>query len=232
MDSLLFLILGMDEWTIIVPAGGVGTRMGADRPKQYLEIDGQPLLLYTLLALDKQFDHPRFIIALASAWKTYLLPFIVQSGLNNRCVFVEGGEERYHSVKNALVHVQTNYIAVHDAVRPFISQGCVARLKESIKVNEAVIPVVQLKESLRQIENGQTYAVDRSAFLSVQTPQCFHSSVLQQAYEMAFDSPITDDASLVERIGVKVATVWGNDKNIKITTPLDFILAEQLIHNA
>jgi len=161
-----------------------------------------------------------------------LIAIIVQSGLNNRCVFVEGGEERYHSVKNALVHVQTNCVAVHDAVRPFISQGCVARLKESIKVNEAVIPVVQLKESLRQIENGQTYAVDRSAFLSVQTPQCFHSSVLQQAYEMAFDSPITDDASLVDRIGVKVATVWGNDKNIKITTPLDFILAEQLIHNA
>jgi len=232
LDSLLFLILAMDEWTIIVPAGGVGTRMGAERPKQYLEIDGQPLLLYTLLALDKQFDHPRFIIALASAWKTYLLPFIVQSGLNDRCVFVEGGEERYHSVKNALSYVQTNYVAVHDAVRPFVSQGCITRLMDAIKVNEAVIPVVQLKESLRQIENDQTHAVDRSAFLSVQTPQCFHSPVLQRAYELGFDPTVTDDASLVERLGVKVETVLGNDENIKITTPLDFILAEQLIHNA
>ena len=118
----------MNNWTLIVPAGGVGSRMGANRPKQYLEIEGKPILFYTLKALNQHFHQPKFILAMAPEWMDYMLPFLQEAGLMERCKFVAGGKERYNSVKNALGHVETPWVAVHDAVRPFITQETVDRL--------------------------------------------------------------------------------------------------------
>ena len=219
----------MNKWTLIVPAGGVGSRMGANRPKQYLEIAGKPLLIYTLKALDQHFHQPKFILAMAMEWVEYMLPFLNEAGLTERCTLVAGGKERYDSVKNALTEVHTPWVGVHDAVRPFVSQETVDRLCEGIAHHTAVIPVVGLKESLRKKTSIGTEAVDRSHFMNVQTPQCFHLEHLQRAYGIPFDETVTDDASLVERTGVTIHTVLGNDENIKITTPIDLILATQLL---
>lgn len=219
----------MNNWTLIVPAGGVGSRMGANRPKQYLEIAGKPILIYTLKALDQHFHQPKFILAMAPEWVEYMLPFLNDAGLTERCTLVAGGKERYDSVKNALTKVNTPWVGVHDAVRPFVSQETIERLCEHIKIHAAVIPVVGLKESLRKKTSIGTEAVDRSHFMNVQTPQCFHVPLLKSAYELPFNETVTDDASLVERMGVPIQTVLGNDENIKITTPVDLVLATHLI---
>ena len=219
----------MNNWTLIVPAGGVGSRMGANRPKQYLEIAGKPILIYTLKALDQHFHQPKVILAMAVEWIEYLLPFLNEAGLTERCTLVAGGKERYDSVKNALTKVNTPWVGVHDAVRPFVSQETIERLCEHIKIHAAVIPVVGLKESLRKQTSIGTEAVDRSQYMNVQTPQCFHVPLLKSAYELPFNETVTDDASLVERMGVPIQTVLGNDENIKITTPVDLVLATHLI---
>lgn len=219
----------MNKWTLIVPAGGVGSRMGANRPKQYLEIAGKPILIYTLKALDKHFQQPKFIVAMAPEWMEYMLPFLQEAGLTERCTLVAGGKERYDSVKNALNEVRTPWVGVHDAVRPFVSKETIERLCEHIKNHAAVIPVAGLKESLRKKTSTGTEAVDRSQYVNVQTPQCFHVSLLKRAYELPFNETVTDDASLVERLGEEIYTVDGNDENIKITTPLDLVLATHLI---
>ncbi|MBM3164492.1 MAG: 2-C-methyl-D-erythritol 4-phosphate cytidylyltransferase [Bacteroidetes bacterium] len=219
----------MNPWTLIVPSGGIGSRMATERPKQYLEIGQQPIILHTLMALDLYFDSPQFIVALETPWMEFLTDHLAGLDLQHRCRLVEGGKERYNSVKNALQHVTTPLVGVHDAVRPFVSQETVNRIKTAITTNDAVIPVVPLRDSLRKRFSEASVAVQRSEFMSVQTPQCFRSKVLEKAYLLEFDASITDDASLVERDGIAIYSVQGNEENIKITTPLDFILAQHLI---
>ena len=219
----------MNPWTLIVPSGGVGSRMGADRPKQYLEIQEKPILIHTLLALDRFFEEPKFIIPMDPLWRDYVHAHLRGFSLEKRCVLVDGGQERYDSVKNALAWVDTPWTGVHDAVRPFISQETVDRIQAAIATSEGVVPVVPLRDSLRKTTLNGSKAVARSEFMSVQTPQCFPTAILHAAYRLDFDPSLTDDASIVERSGVKVACVLGNDENIKITTPLDLMLAQHLI---
>ena len=219
----------MNPWTLIVPSGGVGSRMGADRPKQYLEIQGKPILLHTLLALDRYFEEPKFIVPMDHLWRDYVQAHLRGFSLEKRCVLVDGGRERYDSVKNALALVDTPWTGVHDAVRPFVSRETVERIQAAIASNDGVVPVVPLRDSLRKSTLNGSEAVPRSEYLSVQTPQCFSTEILRTAYQQAFDPSLTDDASLVERIGKKVGLIQGNDENIKITTPLDLMLAQHLI---
>ncbi|MFM7566440.1 MAG: 2-C-methyl-D-erythritol 4-phosphate cytidylyltransferase, partial [Flavobacteriales bacterium] len=215
----------MNQWTVIVPSGGVGSRMGSDRPKQYLILNEKPLLIHTLLALDSHFNRPKFIVPLAETWREYLTPFLEDLPLKQRLLFVESGKERYDSVKNALPYLETAWVAVHDAVRPFVSLETTNRLIEAIAHHPAAIPVLAMKESLRKRNERGSEAVDRSVYMSVQTPQCFHASVLVQAYAQPFDALLTDDASLVERVGIPIQCVLGNEENIKITTPTDWLIA-------
>jgi 2-C-methyl-D-erythritol 4-phosphate cytidylyltransferase len=219
----------MNPWTLIVPSGGLGSRMGADRPKQYLEIQEKPILFHTLLALDRYFDGPKFIIPMDLKWRDYVLAHLQGHAMEERCLMVAGGQERYNSVKNVLELVDTPLTGVHDAVRPFVSQETVDRIQAAIASNDGVVPVVPLRDSLRKTTLNGSEAVPRSEFMSVQTPQCFQTEILRAAYQQTFDPSLTDDASIVERNGGKVDYVAGNDENIKITTPLDFILAQHLI---
>lgn len=215
----------MNPWTLIVPSGGIGSRMGAERPKQYLEINGQPILLHTLRVLDEYFDNPVFIVPVANEWRDYVQRTLENHPLGGKAVLVSGGKERYDSVKNALSSLNTPWVAVHDAVRPFVNRVTVERLKEALSNYQAAIPVLELKESIRKRTQECTLAANRSAFVSVQTPQCFHSEVLKAAYEQSFDEALTDDASVVERLGVSIHCVFGNEENIKITTPTELIVA-------
>jgi 2-C-methyl-D-erythritol 4-phosphate cytidylyltransferase len=150
-------------------------------------------------------------------------------------IIVEGGEERFFSVKNALIHVETNEIvAIHDGVRPFVAEETISRCFDKAKHCGAAIPVIALTESKRYFENeseDKSISADRAKYKIVQTPQVFHADILIAAYTQDYSKDFTDDAAVVEKYGYPIASVDGNSENIKLTTPLDMEIAKILILN-
>ena len=214
----------------IIVAGGKGTRMQADIPKQFIEIHGKPVLMHTLEAFHRYDDSIQLILVLPAsqlnAWKklclkhAFLLPHQI----------VSGGETRYNSVLNGLSEIKTPaLIAVHDGVRPFVSNGTIKRCFDEAEKHGSAIPVIDIVDSIRQITKTGSQSVDRTNYKLVQTPQVFDSEILKKAYEQDFSTLFTDDASVVEALGLKITLVEGNRENIKITTAFDLILAETVI---
>jgi len=214
----------------IIVAGGKGTRMQADIPKQFIEIHGKPVLMHTLEAFHRYDDSIQLILVLPAsqlnAWKklclkhAFLLPHQI----------VSGGETRYNSVLNGLAQIKTPaLIAVHDGVRPFVSNGTIKRCFDEAEKHGSAIPVIDIVDSIRQITKTGSQSVDRSNYKLVQTPQVFDSEILKKAYEQDFSALFTDDASVVEALGLKITLVEGNRENIKITTAFDLVLAETVL---
>lgn len=213
-------------------AGGSGTRMGGDVPKQFLDLGGIPVL---------QRSVERFLEAEPSAQVITVLPSQHLDTWRQMCVryavpfpqaVVPGGMTRFHSVLAALARVPDGAIvSIHDGVRPLVTPGLVRRMLDTMQAPggpQALIPVVPVVDTLRSIEPG-TPAPDRSKLVAVQTPQMFLSEALKVAYRQPYDVSFTDDASVVERAGIPVATIPGEKYNIKITTPDDLRLARLLI---
>lgn len=213
-------------------AGGSGTRMGGDVPKQFLDLGGIPVL---------QRSVERFLEAEPSAQVITVLPSQHLDTWRQMCVryavpfpqaVVPGGMTRFHSVLAALARVPDGAIvSIHDGVRPLVTPGLVRRMLDTMQAPggpQALIPVVPVVDTLRSIEPG-TPAPDRSKLVAVQTPQMFLSEALKAAYRQPYDVSFTDDASVVERAGIPVATIPGEKYNIKITTPDDLRLARLLI---
>ena len=143
---------------------------------------------------------------------------------------VAGGEERFHSVRNGLAHVKHDrLVAVHDGVRPLVSVELIDRCFKAADEHGAAIPVVPIHSSVRELEGDKSYPVDRSMLRLVQTPQCFRSDLLHRGFELTYDEAFTDEASLMERLDVDVYLVEGEERNIKVTTPLDLKVAELLV---
>ena len=215
--------------SIIITAGGIGKRMGSEIPKQFIEICGKPILLHTL-ELFYYFDSSmELFITLPEDWKSYWNEIFEKNNCTIPHQIISGGEERYHSIQNALQFCSGKYISVHDGVRPLVSASTLKKCFEALENHGAVVPVLNVKESIRKIENGSSHAVNRNEFKLIHTPQCFHASVLKDAYLQTFHEGITDDASLVEANGVLVHLVESNEENIKITTPNDLKIAELFI---
>lgn len=219
----------MSTFSVIITAGGIGKRMGAKLPKQFMLIKERPLLMYTI----EQFYHfdskAQIILTLPEDWKAYWEQLIQEQDFRIPHRIIVGGKERYDSIKNALEFCAGEYIMVHDGVRPLVSVETLKTCAIAVRKKGAVVPVVPVNESIRIVEGESTKAVDRSVFRIVQTPQCFESNVLKKAYEQEFHVGITDDAGLVEESGVEIHTVKGNVENIKITTKTDLIYAEHLL---
>ena len=214
----------------IIVAGGKGTRMQADIPKQFIEIHGKPVLMHTLEAFHRYDDSIQLMLVLPAsqlnAWKklclkhAFLLPHQI----------VSGGETRYNSVLNGLAQIKTPaLIAVHDGVRPFVSNGTIKRCFDEAEKHGSAIPVIDIVDSIRQITKTGSQSVDRTNYKLVQTPQVFDSEILKKAYEQDFSALFTDDASVVEALGLKITLVEGNRENIKITTAFDLVLAETVL---
>lgn len=220
----------MKRYAVIV-AGGQGVRMGADRPKQFLEIGGKPILRHTLerfLAFDPDIE---VIVVLPEAQKAWWRDYCRQSGFLQRYSMVSGGITRFHSVQNALKYVgEDGVVAVHDGVRPLVRRALLERTFEAAQQWQAVVPAVPVVESMRKME-GETDSVPvkRDGMLLVQTPQVFDAVVLKNAYRQAFSTAFTDDASVVEASGVPVHIVPGDRINLKITTPEDLQVAAGLL---
>ncbi|MDR2563712.1 MAG: 2-C-methyl-D-erythritol 4-phosphate cytidylyltransferase [Prevotellaceae bacterium] len=217
-------------YTAIIVAGGSGKRMGAEIPKQFLPLCGKPILMHTLerfIAFDADV---KLILALPADQSERWRQLCVKHNFTARHTLVHGGDTRFMSVLNALsVTSSEGLIAVHDGVRPFVSCEVIARCFEEARKSGAATPVVAPVDSLRRIEGNESFALDRSMFRMVQTPQVFDAALLKTAYNYCSEtSNFTDDASVVEHYGHRISLVEGNRENIKITTLLDLTVAEAI----
>ena len=222
---------------VIVTAGGSGTRMGADRPKQFIELEGKAILQKTIEVFLEACPGISVITVLPEAqmdyWKTYCLE------RNFTCpqILVKGGITRFHSVKNALERVPEGaLVAVHDGVRPLLSADMIQRMFEKAESVEALVPVVPCVDTMKMLAKKndalvpmQGCSVDRSCLFGVQTPQIFHSETLKAAYELPYETTFTDDASVVEKYGKNPSYIIGERFNIKITTQDDLMLAKAIV---
>jgi 2-C-methyl-D-erythritol 4-phosphate cytidylyltransferase len=210
----------------IIVAGGKGLRMNAEIPKQFLEINHLPILMHTLNAFSKYDASIQLILVLPAAQVDFWKELCHKHSFSIPHTIVCGGDTRFDSVKNGLDAVKVHsMVAVHDGVRPLVSRDTIARCFEQVYQYGAVIPTVELVDSIRQLTDGRNIAVDRSAYQLVQTPQVFDSIILKNAYNQEFSPLFTDDASVVEAAGTAVKLVQGNRENIKITTEMDLKIA-------
>ena len=214
---------------IIIVAGGKGLRMGGDIPKQFLPVGGKPVLMRTLEAFHAYDASVQLILVLPISQQTYWKQLCEEYHFDLVHEIADGGETRFHSVKNGLALVKEDgLVGVHDGVRPFVSQEVIARCYEEAVSLKAVIPVIGVVETVRHLIEEGSETVPRDQYKLVQTPQVFDVALLRRAYQQEYTDLFTDDASVVEALGEKVYLVEGNRENIKLTTPFDLKLAEWL----
>ena len=214
---------------IIIVAGGKGLRMGGDIPKQFLPVCGKPVLMRTLEAFHAYDASMHLILVLPTSQQDYWKQLCKEYHFELAHEIADGGETRFHSVKNGLALVTGDgVVGVHDGVRPFVSQEVIARCYEAALSLKAVIPVISVVETVRHLTKEGSETVPRDQYKLVQTPQVFDVDLLHRAYWQPYTEMFTDDASVVEALGETVHLVEGNRENIKLTTPFDLKLAELL----
>lgn len=214
---------------VIIVAGGKGLRMGGYIPKQFVEIKGLPVLMHTINRFHSFDSSIDIIVALPVDQQDYWKELCSKYKFEIPHTIVDGGDTRFHSVKNGLDQVSgEGVVAVHDGVRPFVYDEVLERCFSMAQEKEAVVPVIDVFETIRHIADGMSNTVPRDEYKLVQTPQVFLISLLKKAYSQPYVPSFTDDASVVEAMGHKVTLVEGNRENIKLTTPFDLKLAELL----
>lgn len=219
----------MNTHYVIVVAGGKGLRMGGDVPKQFLPLGGRPVLMRTLERFKQWSSAVQLILVLPKAQQDYWHGLCQSYHFNLDVQVADGGETRFHSVKNGLALIPDHaegLVAVHDGVRPFVSTKVIGRCFEAAERCGAVIPVMPVVETLRRVGQGN---VQRADYRLVQTPQVFRIALLKAAFMQPWCEAFTDDASVVEAAGHEVEMVEGNRENIKLTTPFDLDVAEILL---
>ncbi len=214
----------MKAYAIIV-AGGKGLRMGGEVPKQFLPINGKPILMHTIEAFRKALDGIEIILVLPADQHEYWQKLCKDYNFCSPELIAKGGETRFHSVKNGLALLPDDedaVVGIHDGVRPFVSKETIQRCYATAAGGRAVVPVVPVVETIRQIlPDGKSITRPRDEYRLVQTPQTFPLVMLKKAYEQSYSETFTDDASVVEAMGEEILMVEGNRENIKITTPSD-----------
>lgn len=222
------------DYAIIV-AGGKGMRMGGRLPKQFMEVGGKPILMYTLERFYHCQTHPTLILVLPKADQPFWHQLCTKHSFTIPHTVITGGETRFHSSLNGLTAIHDGIegvVAIHDGVRPFVSPTVIDRCFDMARTHGACIPVIPVVDTLRQVGiDGSDRNVLRDNYRIVQTPQVFRTSLAKEAFRQPYREAFTDDASVVEHLGVTVSMVEGNRENIKITTPFDLIVAEALLRN-
>lgn len=219
----------MKKYVIIV-AGGKGLRMGGDLPKQFLPIGGKPVLMHTLEVFRKYDATLQIILVLPREQQHFWKQLCEEHHFAVEHTVADGGETRFHSVKSGLALVQSpGLVGVHDGVRPFVSIEVIGSCYDLAEQHKAVIPVIDVVETVRHLTDAGSETVNRNDYKLVQTPQVFDTELLQKAYAQEFTPFFTDDASVVEAMGVPVHLAKGNRENIKITTPFDLKVGSALL---
>lgn len=216
----------------VIVAGGSGTRMNSEIPKQFLLLNGKPVIMHTISAFSALLEKPEIIVVLNQNQFSYWKSLCELHQFDIKHQLVAGGETRFHSVKNALAQInEAAVVAIHDAVRPLIAGEIISNAyQQALKTGNAVVAVPS-KDSVRwQKANGETQNLSRNEVFLVQTPQTFHLDILKKAYQQSYSDDFTDDSSVVERSGEKINLIEGNSKNFKITFPSDLLIAEMLLN--
>lgn len=223
---------------IVVVAGGSGSRMGAAMPKQFLEIAGRAVLVRTIERMREALPEAEIVVVLPEAHVELWRECYERSECKVEHIIALGGATRFDSVQSGIAALSDDcsLIAVHDGVRPMLSVEMIRRGVECAAENGAAVPVIAVVDSIREVDSEGSHAVDRSRLRAVQTPQVFRSDLLRRSYEavgasLEDRSKATDDASVVEMAGYKVALYEGESQNLKLTTPTDLSVAEVILAN-
>ena len=222
---------------VVVMAAGSGTRMGAEVPKQFLEIEGKAILQMTIEVFQEACPDITVVTVLSESHMAYWKKYCLERNFICPQILVKGGITRFHSVRNALAKIPDGaLVAVHDGVRPLVSKELVRSMFEKAAKVPALIPVIPCVDTMKVLEKkGEELvtvpgaSVDRSKLFGAQTPQIFHSEVIKAAYSLPYDTSFTDDASVVEKNGKNLSYVLGERFNIKITTQDDLILSRAIL---
>jgi 2-C-methyl-D-erythritol 4-phosphate cytidylyltransferase len=219
----------------IIAAAGAGRRMKAERPKQLLALDGTPILIHTILKFEACSVIDYIIVTASKGSVDEVKSLVAHAGFKKPVKVVEGGERRQDSVAEGLRHLQpgTTLVAVHDAVRPFVTPVEIESVVLQAERSGAAILAVPIVDTVKQAEKDFIDAtLAREHLVLAQTPQVFRTEVLKEAFERARKDEYygTDESSLVERLEHPVAIVRGSERNIKITRPTDLTLARAFLH--
>lgn len=219
----------MKKYAIIV-AGGAGIRMGGSLPKQFILLKGKPVLYYTLRAFLEAYDDLQVILVLPIDYTDMGQEIIDAFFDKNRIRITAGGDTRFQSVKNGLALVEEeSVIFVQDGVRCLLSKLLIHRCYVQAVETGTAIPAIPSRDSVRLLNEEGNTAWDRNKVMIIQTPQTFHSKILLPAFQIDYKDKFTDEATVVEAYGMKVSLVEGEETNIKITGPLDLIIAEKIL---
>lgn len=216
----------------IIVAGGMGSRMLSTIPKQFLLLNGTPVLMHTLQAFYNSHQRPQLIVVLPADFHSYWEQLCLTHNFTISHQLVSGGETRFQSVKNGLDVIADNeetLIAIHDAVRPLTSREIIDESYQNAAKYGNAVTAVKSRDSVRQIKNDTSVALTREEIYLIQTPQTFQSAQLKKAYQQPYSSSFTDDASVVEAAGMDITLINGDYQNIKITFPEDIAIAELLL---
>ena len=219
----------MLKYAVIV-AGGSGNRMNSAIPKQFLPLNGKPVLSYTIETFLNAFNDLQIVLVLPEKFMRDGNAIVEGTSDSKRIQIATGGNTRFHSVKNGLKLVTENAIVfVHDAVRCLVTKSLINRCYEAALENGNAIPAVPLSDTVRMSTVDGSVVIDRSKLQIIQTPQTFFSNLLLKAFEQEYDTSFTDEATVAEKFGIKIHLVPGEDENIKLTRPIDLVIAENLL---
>ena len=218
--------------TAIIVAGGTGTRMGANQPKQFLLLDGQPILWHTLQSFLQSYDDLHILLVLPEAYFSEGEKIIAGFDHGRKIRLVQGGETRWESVRNGLAQVSHHGIVlVHDGVRCLIQPDLIRSCAEWAFVHGSAIPVVPATDSIRIVAGEESKVADRNSIRLVQTPQTFEVDGLKEAFLLCQRNDYTDEATVWEAAGRKVSLIDGAYDNLKITRPVDILIAEAILQH-
>lgn len=199
-------------------------------PKQFMDLAGKPVLYHTITAFTTAYPDMEIVLVLPDQHISYANNLLQAFDNIPAITLVKGGETRFHSVKNGLQQIKGDAVVfVHDGVRPLVSPALVRDCYEATLSHGSAIPVIDMKDSIREVEGEHNRAVDRERFRIIQTPQTFLSELILPAFELPYDPLFTDEATVVERLGHPVHLVQGEESNLKITKPLDLVMAKAFL---
>lgn len=204
--------------------------MNADVPKQFLPLSGKPVLMHTISAFSESDYKPEIIVVLNAGYHDYWLECCSTHSFTFAHTLVGGGETRFDSVKKGLSKITDEaVVAIHDAVRPVISNQIISNSFKVAEEKGNAVAAITSRDSVRQLKGGISQAIDRNTIYLIQTPQTFKSEIIKKAYEQLYSADFTDDAGVVERMGLEINLIEGDSRNIKITFSEDIAIAEYFL---
>lgn len=221
------------KYYAIIVAGGSGSRMQSEIPKQFMLLNGKPLMMHTIEAFYHSDVKPEIIVVINDTYHGYWNELCLKYTFSIPHKLVNSGIERFYSVKNGIESIpDEGIISIHDAVRPLVSNELICKTYREAEETGCSVAAVKSKDSIRRQQGDTTISINRDEIFLVQTPQVFNSTILRRAYQQDYKPEFTDDASVVERSGISIRLTEGDIKNIKITFQEDIQMAEYFMNSA